>query len=112
MGSDHHSSTTRRILEEVHRMLWPDGRFTAMYRLERPRVAVEPKARGTVRIAILAGVAGGLPALFVVIATERLRHAAVHGDADVKELLRYGGSLLPLSRRRTHPRPGRALKDG
>ena len=62
--------------------------------IERPRVPVEPNARGTVKIAIMAAAAGSLIAMLIAIVIERIRHARRAGDADVEELIRASRAIF------------------
>lgn len=70
-------------------------RTPAIRMIERPRIPAEPNARGTIRIALLAGIAGTLLGLLVAVTRERLGYARRQGDPDIEELLRASRDLLP-----------------
>jgi uncharacterized protein involved in exopolysaccharide biosynthesis len=67
--------------------------------IETPRLPDEPNARGTVRKALFAGLAGVLMGLALVLVLERWRHALAHQDPDLTELVGYGRRLVPRWRR-------------
>jgi uncharacterized protein involved in exopolysaccharide biosynthesis len=62
--------------------------------LQRPRVPVEPNARGTIRKVFLGALVGSLLALVVAAAMERMRYAQAVGDPALTEFLSYFRSIF------------------